>query len=115
MRLLVLLLILVVSVVMVIFGAQNTRPVTVQFLSYTSGEVSLSLVIVIAALLGAMLSVLLGLMSTIPRTLRERSTRRKLEARTRELEGRLATLEREQSAPPPQPPAPSEPRPSAKP
>jgi uncharacterized membrane protein YciS (DUF1049 family) len=114
MRIIVMLLVLVVAVVMVIFGAQNTRPVTVQFLNYASGEVSLSLVIVIAAMLGAMLSALLNLSSSIQRSLRDRGARRRLEARNRELEDRVALLERERSAPKPAV-APSEPRPTPKP
>ena len=53
MRILVLILILLVSVVMVAFGAQNTQTVEVSFFSLQSGAVSLSLVIIVQTRSGA--------------------------------------------------------------
>jgi uncharacterized integral membrane protein len=94
MRYLVVILILVVSIVMVIFGAQNTQTVKVQFFTYNSGDVSLSLLIVLAALGGATLTALVSIFNGIQSSMRERSLRRKLEQRNRELEQKVASLEK---------------------
>lgn len=103
MRVLVLVLILVISVFMVLFGVQNTQSVSVQFMGYSSGSVSLSLVIIVAILSGVLLCALLWMWSSISRSIRERSVRKKLEQRNRELEDRVAQLEKAASAFKPQP------------
>ncbi len=103
MRVLVLVLILVISVFMVLFGVQNTQAVSVQFMGYNSGAVSLSLVIIVAILSGVLLCALLWMWSSISRSIRERNARKKLEQRNRELEDRVMQLEKAVSAPKPQP------------
>jgi uncharacterized integral membrane protein len=95
MRYLVIVLILLVAVVMVIFGAQNTQTVDIKFFTYSSGNVSLSLVIVLATLGGVVLSALVSFWSSLQQSIRERNTRRRLEREKRELEQRLALTERE--------------------
>jgi cell division protein FtsB len=98
---------------LVLFGVQNTQLVTVRFLSYSVENLSVSLVIVIAAICGALLVALLNVWSGVQRTLRgRRATRERndLEARNRDLQKRVAELERENqtlksSAPAPQEPA----------
>jgi uncharacterized integral membrane protein len=94
MRYLVVFLILLVSIVMVLFGAQNTQTVKVQFLSYNSGDVSLSLVLVLAAMGGATLTGLVSVWNAIQGGMRERANRRKSEQRIRELQQKVETLER---------------------
>ena len=61
MGILVLILMIVLSIVMVLFGVQNPQPVNVRFFGIESGNISLSLVIVVSALLGAALIGLLSL------------------------------------------------------
>ncbi len=94
MRILVLVLFLVVSVFMVMFGVQNPQAVTVQFMGFSSGSVSLSLVIIVAVLSGALLCALLWMWSSISRSIRERGVRKTLEKRNRELEDQVAQLQR---------------------
>ena len=98
MRYLVVVLILLVSIIMVVFGAQNTQTVKVQFLTYNSGDVSLSLVLVLAAMGGATLTGLVSLWNGIQSSMRERANRRRSEQRIRELQQRIESLERSNSS-----------------
>lgn len=95
MRYLIIVLILLVSVVMVVFGVQNTQKVELTFLNYGAKDVSLALVVVLAALGGVILSGLITVWTSIQSGFRERAFRRKLERENRELAQRLSTSERE--------------------
>jgi uncharacterized integral membrane protein len=95
MRYLIIVLILLVSVVMVVFGVQNTQKVELTFLTYGAKDVSLALVVVLAAFGGVVLSGLITVWTSIQSGLRERSFRRKLERENRDLAQRLSIIERE--------------------
>ena len=98
MRIVILILMLVVAMLLVIFGAQNTQLVNVHFLMIDTGYVSLSLVIVISAVIGAVLASLLTVWGSIRRGFRGRRADQQQadrEARSGELEARVAALERE--------------------
>lgn len=98
MRTLILILVLVLACVMVLFGVQNTQLVTVRFLAFESGSVSLSLVMVFSAVAGAALVGLFSLWDQVRHGLQRRRLGKNmtsLERRTVELEGRLATVEQE--------------------
>ncbi|MEM8530547.1 MAG: LapA family protein [Chloroflexota bacterium] len=71
-------LILLVSVSMVVFGIQNPQTVNVYFLGIASGEVSLSLVIIISALAGATLVGLFSGWDRIRNALDKRQTHKQL-------------------------------------
>lgn len=94
MRYLVLILLLILAVLLVLFGVQNPQPVTVSFLSLQAANLSLSLVVVISAIVGAALVALLSAWGAIQRGLR---SRREIKQRA-DLEARVATLERENAA-----------------
>ncbi|MBW4583235.1 MAG: DUF1049 domain-containing protein [Tildeniella nuda ZEHNDER 1965/U140] len=101
MGVIVLILMIVLSIVMVIFGVQNPQPVNVRFFTIESGNISLSLVIVVSALLGAALIGLLSLWDGARRGLRSmRTTKRltSLEQQNVELERLKASLEQENAA-----------------
>jgi uncharacterized integral membrane protein len=111
-RYLIFIPLLILALLLVLFGVQNTQVVTVRFLNYSVENLSVSLVIVIAAICGALLVALLNVWSGIQRTLRGRRTARErsdLEARHRELQKRVAELERENQALKGAAPAPPEP------
>ena len=98
MRTVVLILLLVVAMLLVIFGAQNTQLVNIRFLMIDTGYVSLSLVIVISAVIGAVLASLMTVWSSIRRGFRGRRADQQkadLETRSVDLETRVAALERE--------------------
>jgi uncharacterized integral membrane protein len=98
MRTVVLIFMLLVAILLVIFGAQNTQLVSVRFLMIDTGYVSLSLVIVISAVIGAVLASLITVWGSIRRGFRGRRADQQkadLEARGVELETRVAALERE--------------------
>jgi uncharacterized integral membrane protein len=92
---------LIVAVLLVLFGVQNPQPVTVRFLWLAAQGLSLSLVIVIAAIFGAVLVGLLNMWGSIRRSvrgLRERRERTALETRARDLEQKIAALEQENAS-----------------
>jgi uncharacterized integral membrane protein len=98
MRMVVLIFMLLVAILLVIFGAQNTQLVSVHFLMIATGSVSLAVVIVISAVIGAVLASLIGVWGNIRRGFRGRRANQQkvaLEARGVDLEIRVATLERE--------------------
>jgi uncharacterized integral membrane protein len=98
MRTVVLIFVLLVAILLVIFGAQNTQLVSVHFLMIDTGSVSLSLVIVISAVIGAVLASLITVWGSIRRGFRGRRADQQkadLEARSVDLETRVAALERE--------------------
>jgi putative membrane protein len=98
MRIFIPIVMLILALLLVIFGAQNTQAVNVKFLGVETGMASLALVIVISAIFGAVLTGLLGLWIRIRyglRSWRANKQRASLEARNRELEQRVAALESE--------------------
>lgn len=85
---------------LVIFGVQNTQPVQIQFLNFTTERISVSLLVIGSVILGAALLWLLGLWGAAQRSLRQRrdaKERATLAAKNKELESKLASLERELS------------------
>jgi uncharacterized membrane protein YcjF (UPF0283 family) len=83
---------------LVIFGIQNTQLVNVHFLMIDTGYVSLSLVIVISAVIGAVLASLLTVWGSIRRGFwRRRADQQQAdrEARSGDLDTHVAALERE--------------------
>jgi uncharacterized integral membrane protein len=98
MRTVILIFMLLIAILLVIFGAQNTQLVSVHFLMIDTGFVSLALVIVISAVIGAVLASLMGVWGSIRRGFRGRRAGQQqaaLEARGVDLESRVAALERE--------------------
>ncbi|XGV96343.1 MAG: lipopolysaccharide assembly LapA domain-containing protein [Leptolyngbya sp. BL-A-14] len=97
----VLILMIVLSIIMVLFGVQNPQPVNVRFFTLESGNISLSLVIVVSALIGAALIGLLSLWDSARRGIRRLRTNKQfagLEERNRELERLKTSLEQENAA-----------------
>src|SRR5829696_5155812 len=94
MRWLILLPTLVVALLLVTFGVQNTQLVRVRFLSFETSELSASIVIILSAIGGALLAGMLGVWNSIQHSLRGR---RASKQRT-QLEGRIAELERQLAA-----------------
>jgi uncharacterized integral membrane protein len=98
MRTVVLIFALLVAILLVIFGAQNTQLVSVHFLMIDTGSVSLAVVIVISAVIGAVLASLIGVWGSIRRGFQGRRANQQkvaLEARGVDLETRVEALERE--------------------
>lgn len=93
MRIVFITLIIALSIILVIFGAQNNNPVNVQFLTFQSGATSLSLVIVLSAVAGALLVALWSMYDSIRRGMRFRRVNKE----RGELEKRVALLEQELS------------------
>ena len=85
---------LAVAVLLVLFGVQNPQLVTVRFLSFTAGDLSLSVVIIVAAIFGAALVGLLSMLGAIRRGVRGRRERKERVG----LEARVAALEKENAA-----------------
>ena len=91
MRWLILLPILVLALLMVIFGVQNTQLVTVRFLSFEARDLSASIVIILSAIGGALLAGMLGVWNSVQHSLRgRRDTKQRAQ-----LEQRIADLERQ--------------------
>jgi uncharacterized integral membrane protein len=87
-RVLVAVLAAILALALVIFGVQNTQPVNISFLGFTSNGLPLSLVITGAAISGAAVIGLLDLFSAAQRTIRRRresKERTQLEAQVGEL------------------------------
>ena len=118
MRIFIPIVMLILALLLVIFGAQNTQAVSVKFLGVETGMISLALVIVISAIFGALLTGLFGLWIRIRygiRSWRANKQRAGLEARNRELEQRVVALESEKaSLSTAQPAKVAEPEPGAK-
>ncbi|NWG18892.1 MAG: LapA family protein [Chloroflexi bacterium] len=91
MRVLIFVLMTILSVMLVLFGVQNPQPVVVRFLTFTSGPISLSLVMILAVIAGAALVGLLMGYSGVRSSLRTR----RLSKQQAALEQRIAALEQE--------------------
>lgn len=101
MRYLVLIPLFILAVLLVLFGVQNTQQVSLRFLSYSLENLSVSLVIIIAAMFGALMVALLSLWSGVQRSFRQRRENRErfeLSSRNAALQKRVAELEREVAA-----------------
>jgi uncharacterized integral membrane protein len=101
MRTLVVILVMLLAILRVIFGAQNTQLVNIRFLMIETPFVSLSLVIMVSAIAGALLVALVGLWGNVRRGLRNRregQNQTRLETRNTELERRISTLEQENAS-----------------
>lgn len=97
-RIIVLIPLLIIAVLLVLFGVQNTQLVTISFLTYKLENLSLSLVIIVAAIFGAALVALMSLWGGIQRSLRQRrdnKERSDLYSRNVALQKRVGELERE--------------------
>jgi lipopolysaccharide assembly protein A len=118
MRIFIPIVMLILALLLVIFGAQNTQSVIVRFLGVETGVISLALVMVVSAIFGAVLTGLFGLWIRIRyglRSWRANKQRASLEARNRELEQRVTALESENAdLRAPQPAKAAEPDPGAK-
>lgn len=98
MRIFIPIVMLLLALLLVIFGAQNTQAVNIHFLNMESGWVSLALVVVIAAIFGAVLTGLFGLWIRIRygiQNWRANKQRNTLESRNTDLEQRITALEQE--------------------
>ena len=98
----ILILIIVLACIMVLFGAQNTQPVTVRFLVFESAQISLSLVMIFSALAGAVLAGLFGLWDQVRHGFQRRRMGRQvttLEKRAADLESQLAAAKQETAGP----------------
>jgi uncharacterized integral membrane protein len=103
MRWLILLPVLIVALLLVTFGVQNTQLVNVRFLSFEASNLSTSIVIILSAIGGALLAGMLGVWNSIQHGLRARrdaKQRTQLEQRIAELERQLAATK---AAPPKEP------------
>jgi uncharacterized integral membrane protein len=100
-RTVLLVLIALLSLIMVIFGVQNTQAVTVRFLFFESGQVPAALVMVLSAIAGAALVGLFWLSDQVRFGVRRWRMDRQLagvEKRAAELERQLATVTEEKAA-----------------
>jgi uncharacterized integral membrane protein len=95
MRTAILIVGLAVAVLLVIFGVQNTQPVYISFLGLTSGGISLSLVIVMSAVVGAVLATMVSLWDRMQRGWAHRRDVDPAATRAAQLEARVSELERE--------------------
>ena len=100
-RTVLLVLIALLSLIMVIFGVQNTQAVTVRFLFFESGQIPHALVMVLSAIAGAALVGLFWLWDQVRFGVRRWRMGRQLagvEKRAAELERQLATVTEEKAA-----------------
>ncbi|MFN8525223.1 MAG: lipopolysaccharide assembly protein LapA domain-containing protein [Chloroflexota bacterium] len=101
---------LLFGIVIAIFAVQNSTPVTVSFLWLSVEGVAVSVLILISAALGALLTLTFGVGREVRLRWSRRATRRESQARERrlsELEEQIRQLEQEKAALP----APAEPSP----
>jgi uncharacterized integral membrane protein len=83
-----LILAFVLGVLLTVFALQNTEPVSLNFLNYSSGAVPLALTIFLSALVGALLASLLWVRERVQHALDVRRRDRRL----RELEAEVHQL-----------------------
>lgn len=98
---LLLVVVILLALVLALFGLQNPQPVVVQFLGLSSGAVPLYVVILVSALVGVLLSSILGLRSRITTRLRVRRQERQiadLEQQLREARPRALVLDVDEPA-----------------
>jgi uncharacterized integral membrane protein len=98
---LIVFLALVFSIIIAIFAVQNTTQVAVQFLTFRADAVAVSVLVLIAAALGALAMLLLGIAREVPIRWRHRTVRNQLT----KAQARVAELEAAQSSVVPAAPA----------
>jgi uncharacterized integral membrane protein len=76
---------LVFGIVIALFAVQNSAPTAVRFLWFSAEGVPVSVLILICAALGAIVTVLLGLAREVRLQLRRRSARRTIDAQEKRL------------------------------
>ncbi len=84
------------AVALVIFGVQNPQTVKIQFLTFSTESISLSLLVIGAVIMGAALMWLFGLWGAAQRSIRlmrDSKERSQLEARNKELDAKVRKLE----------------------
>ncbi|PDV99569.1 LapA family protein [Candidatus Chloroploca asiatica] len=88
----------ILSVGLVIFGVQNTEPVQIKFLNFSSNNISVSLVMIGSVIMGAVLVWLMSLWREARLTLRHRRDAKELallESKNKMLDTRVKELERQ--------------------
>jgi uncharacterized integral membrane protein len=91
----IVLLALLFSIVIAIFAVQNTTAVDVQFVTWRAEGVAVSVLVLIAAALGAVAMLLLGVSHEVSLRWRHRATSHQL----KQAQARVAELEAAQAAP----------------
>ena len=81
---------LIFSIIIAIFAVQNTQSVAVTFLTFQTQELSVSIVVLASAAVGALLTFFFGLWRQLRSSLTLRSDRKKIE----QLDSSLAELQR---------------------
>lgn len=89
---LLLVLVILLALVLALFGIQNPQPVTLNFLNFRSDALPLYVVILLSALVGILLSTILGLRSRIAATLRLRRQERQITELEKQLAARTTTV-----------------------
>ena len=92
MKYLVGLLVAVLVIVLATFGIQNPFPITLRFLQFQSSAVPLYLVIMLSALIGILLSALLGIPERVQRRLELRRLRHQVVEQAKQLSDLKARL-----------------------
>jgi uncharacterized integral membrane protein len=89
------------AIVIALFAAQNTTSASVSLLAWHTESMSISVLILIAAALGAAITLVLGIMREISLRLHNRGTSQRLraaEARVKQLEAQVHELEAERQS-----------------
>ncbi len=89
---LIALIVAALVILLATFGIQNPFPITVRFLQLESGAVPLYLVIMLSALIGLLVSALLGLPGRIQRQLELRRLRQQVAEQAQQLSDLKARL-----------------------
>ena len=82
------------GILVAIFAVQNSMPITIGFLWLSMENVAVSVVILVSAALGALITGLFGLGREVRHRLRGRSSRRAVQARERQVAELEETVER---------------------
>ena len=82
------------GILVAIFAVQNSTPITIGFLWLSMENVAVSVVILVSAALGALITGLFGLGREVRHRLRGRSSRRAVQARERQIAELEETVER---------------------
>ncbi len=85
---------LVFGILVALFAVQNSQPITIGFLWLSMQDVAVSVVIVVSAALGALITGLFGLGREIRHRMRVRSGRRAVRDREKQIAELLQTIER---------------------
>ncbi len=86
------------ALLLVLFGVQNPGQVEVSFLSFNSGKISLSLLVIGAAIVGGVIVGMFSLVNAVQRRVRDRGNKKRINemtVTTRTLQERVVLLERE--------------------